>query len=279
MDIVTDDVWGFATTATIIPFSIFTSMFHQCFKKYRFLESTLELIQQFYLQTDSIAQDYKLFSGDLLKFYLKCLRCEKRITPFEILGKILFMAQMAISHHLKILLSVSVVNDSPMIFKNMPVLFTMARNYSASEESFDESFFETAGDDKVLFFSKNICTSHDSRIGEYSFCEAVKVDVAESEVKYCKNQLSSRKNQISSTVSLLCISFENLGCAIKLHKECANNVTEQRSLDTRKYLFNGQEERDDCNYFLFGQGIINDFNGAEKEYLKLYESWCLCVNK
>ncbi len=31
-------------------------------------------------------------------------------------------------------------------------------------------------------------------------------------------------------------------------------------MDPRKYLFNGQEEGDDCNYFLLGQGIINDFN-------------------
>jgi hypothetical protein len=44
---------------------------------------------------------------------------------------------------------------------------------------------------------------------------------------------------------------------------------------SKKNLFKGQDEGDDCNYFLFGQGIINDFNGAEKEYLKLYESWCL----
>jgi hypothetical protein len=85
----------------------------------------------------------------------------------------------------------------------------------------------------------------------------------------------SRQNQLSSTVSLLCILFEDLGCAIKLHEECADNVTEKHSLDPRKYLFNGQEERDDSNYFLFGQDIINDFNGAEKEYLELYESWCL----
>jgi hypothetical protein len=67
----------------------------------------------------------------------------------------------------------------------MPVLFTLARNYSASEELFEKSIRETAGDDKgVLFFPKNSCTSHDSRIREYSFCEAIKVDVAESEVKH-----------------------------------------------------------------------------------------------
>jgi hypothetical protein len=71
MDTVTEEVWELASKATIIPFLIFTSMFHQRFKKYRFLESTLESLQQFYLQTKSIAQDYKVFPGDLLKFCIK----------------------------------------------------------------------------------------------------------------------------------------------------------------------------------------------------------------
>jgi hypothetical protein len=95
---------------------------------------------------------------------------------------------MAISHHLKILLSVSVVNDSPSIFKYMPVLFTLARNYSASGKSFEESIYKTAGDDEgILFYSKNSCMSHDGRIGEYSFCVAIKVDVAEVEAERQRN--------------------------------------------------------------------------------------------
>ncbi len=108
----------------------------------------------------------------------------KKITPSESLRNILFIALMAISHHLKILSSISVVNDSPSIFKNMPVLFTSAKKYSASEKLYDKSIYETAGDDAiVLFYSKNSCTSHDGRIGEYCFCEAIKVDLTESESK------------------------------------------------------------------------------------------------
>jgi hypothetical protein len=42
-------------------------------------------------------------------------------------------------------------------------------------------------------------------------------------------------------------------------------------LDPRNYLFNGQEEGD----YLFGQGIINESSSDDKEYLQLYESWCL----
>ncbi len=59
MDAVTEEVREFASKATIIPFSIFTSMFHQRFAEHRFLESTLELLQQFYLQAKSIEHDYK----------------------------------------------------------------------------------------------------------------------------------------------------------------------------------------------------------------------------
>jgi hypothetical protein len=46
-------------------------------------------------------------------------------------------------------------------------------------------------------------------------------------------------------------------------------------MDAKIYLFNRKVERDDCNYFLFEQGIVYDFSCVEKEYLKLYESWCL----
>jgi hypothetical protein len=50
-------------------------------------------------------------AGDQSKFSLNCLRCGKK-TPTELIGKVLFMAPMAISHHLKILSSIPSVNDS-----------------------------------------------------------------------------------------------------------------------------------------------------------------------
>jgi hypothetical protein len=276
MDTVTEEAWEFSSKATIIHFSIFTSMFHQHFAKHRFLESTLELLQQFHLEAKSIAHNYKVFPGDQSKFCLKCLCCGKRITPTESIRKLLFIAPMAICHHLKILLSISPVNDSLSIFKNMPVLFISAKDRSASETLFDKSISEIAGDDvDELFHSKNSCTSHDPRIGEYCFCEAIKVDLAESEDKHQKKQPQTSKNQLSSTVSLLHILFENLGCAIKLHAKFGDEVTKLHSVDPRNYLFNGQEGGDDCNYFLFGRGIINEADSADKEYLKLYESLCL----
>jgi hypothetical protein len=128
---------------------------------------------------------------------------------------------------------------------------------------------------KNYIHSKNICTNHDCRIGEYCFCEATKVDLAESEDKRKKKQLQEKKNQPSSTllstVCLLCALFEDLGCAIELHEKIVNEDTELHSLDPRNYLINGQKERD-CH---FGQGIINEASINDKKYLQMYESWCL----
>jgi hypothetical protein len=145
---------------------------------------------------------------------------------------------------------------------------------------FDNAIYERAGDDTdELFHSKNSCTSHDCRIGGFCFCEAIKVDLAESEDKCQKNQPQRNTNQLSSTLSstvcLLHTLFEDLGCAIELREKLANEVTELHSLDPRHYLFNGQEEGDDCIDYLFGQGIINEASSDDKEYLQLYESWCL----
>jgi hypothetical protein len=160
----------------------------------------------------------------------------------------------------------------------MPVLFTSIKNYSASKRSFDNAIYKTAGDKAdELFHSKNSCTYHDLRIGEYCFCEAMKVDLAESEDKRQKNHIRKKTNQFSSTFSstmyLLCTLFEDLGSVTELHEKIANKDTELHSLDPRNYLFNGQEEGD----YLFGQGIINEASINDKDYLVLYKSWCLFI--
>jgi hypothetical protein len=82
------------------------------------------------------------------------------------------------------------------------------------------------------------------------------------------NQLLST---LSSTVCLLCALFEDLRCAIELHEKIANEDIELHSLDLKNYLLNGQEEGD----YLFGQGIINEASIDDKEYLQLYQLWCL----
>jgi hypothetical protein len=43
---------GKAREATIVPFSVFSNLFHQRFNWHRFLESTLEILQQFYISIE-----------------------------------------------------------------------------------------------------------------------------------------------------------------------------------------------------------------------------------
>jgi hypothetical protein len=66
-------------------------------------------------------------------------------------------------------------------------------------------------------------------LGNTVFCEAIKVDLAESEDKHRMNYFQKKKNHLSSTLSstvcLLCTLFEDLGCAIELHEKIANEVT------------------------------------------------------
>jgi hypothetical protein len=61
-----------ALFATQIPLSIFTHLFHQRFEKHSMLESTLEIIQQFYIQMESEPDDLYIFPGDLSTYTLWC---------------------------------------------------------------------------------------------------------------------------------------------------------------------------------------------------------------
>ncbi len=204
---VSDELWEFARKTSIIPSSIFTSMLHQRFTEHRYLESMLELLQQFYIQVESIAQDYKEFLGDQLTFSLKCFHCGKTITPTETLANLLFMAPMAICHHLKMLPSVSLVNEPTFLFRNMPVLFTSIENYFPSKSSFDNAIYKIAGDEAdELFHTKHNCSYQDLRIGEYCFCEAMKVDLAESEDKRQKIIFGKEKSKALFQAQYICFA-------------------------------------------------------------------------
>jgi hypothetical protein len=54
-----------ALLATQIPLSIFTNLFHQRFEKHSMLESTIEILQQFYFQVETQSEEFHLFGGDL----------------------------------------------------------------------------------------------------------------------------------------------------------------------------------------------------------------------
>jgi hypothetical protein len=68
---------GKATEATIVPFSVFSNLFHQRFNWHRFLESTLEILQQFYIAVEKCNEQYCLFPGDQYQYSMTCMRCHK----------------------------------------------------------------------------------------------------------------------------------------------------------------------------------------------------------
>ncbi len=43
---------GKAREASMVPLSVFLNLFHQRFNRHRFLESTLEILQQFYIDRE-----------------------------------------------------------------------------------------------------------------------------------------------------------------------------------------------------------------------------------
>jgi hypothetical protein len=97
---VASSIGDIAKKATKIPFAIFTNLFHYRFKKKSYLESTLELLQQFYIQLDDLSVEYCLFVGDLHKYCLHCTRCHCAITRPDHIFEILEIAPMAMLWHL-----------------------------------------------------------------------------------------------------------------------------------------------------------------------------------
>jgi hypothetical protein len=130
-------------------------MFHQCFPEHRFLDQLWSCYSSFIFKSNLLHLLIRYFLGINQSFLSFVFDVEKN-TPTELIGKLLSMAPMAICHHLKILSSIPPVNDVPLIFKNMAVLFTSTKNYSTSKTLSDNAIYKIDGDDAdELFHSKN----------------------------------------------------------------------------------------------------------------------------
>jgi hypothetical protein len=88
-----------ALFATQIPLFIFTNLFKQKFEKHSMLESTLEILQQFYIQMETQSEEFHLFGGDLSTYTLQCKRCDQRVTLHGSIGETLFHAPTAMLYH------------------------------------------------------------------------------------------------------------------------------------------------------------------------------------
>ncbi len=59
------------------------------------LESTLELLQQFYIEMKSETDDFQLSPGDLFTYTLWCKRCGQHVTLHGSIGETLLHAPAA----------------------------------------------------------------------------------------------------------------------------------------------------------------------------------------
>ncbi len=85
----------------------------------------------------------------------------------------------------------------------MPLLFASYENYVQSSKSFQEGW--------NWMEDLNICQKP-TKYGQSMFCEAVKVDLENSEE-------TSFKNTITSTLSLITVLFEDLFEAITFYRD------------------------------------------------------------
>jgi hypothetical protein len=127
---------GIALFAKQIPLSIFTNLFTQRFEKHFMLESTLEILQQFYIQMETQSDEFYLFSGDLSTYTLGCKRCGQHVTLHGSIGNTLFHAPAAMLYHWNMIEP----NDEHMHRESMlmPLFFATYENYVLSSKSFQE---------------------------------------------------------------------------------------------------------------------------------------------
>jgi hypothetical protein len=135
------------------------------FEKHSMLESTLEILQQFYIQMESKPNDFHLFSGDLSTYTLRCIRCGQLVTFAGSIGDTLLLAPTAMFNHWIMIESHEEQNHRELML--MPLPFTSFGNYIRSSNSFQEGL--------NWMEDLKIC-QNTTKYGQIWFCEAIKVN-------------------------------------------------------------------------------------------------------
>ncbi len=91
------------------------------------LESTLEILQQFYIQMETQYDEFHLFAGDLSTYMLRCQRYGQHVSLHGSIGDTLFYAPPAILYHWNMIEP----HDEQIHRESMlmPLLFTSHENY------------------------------------------------------------------------------------------------------------------------------------------------------
>jgi hypothetical protein len=186
-----DEIVAIALSATQIPLSIFTNLFHKRFEKHSLLESTLEILQEFYIQMKIEPDDFHLFPGDSSLYTLRCMRCCKPVTVSGSIGETLLHAPTAMLYHWNMIQFHDKQNHGESVLT--PLLFTSYDIYLQPSKSFQV---------RLNWIEKFGCQKP-TKYGQCMFSEAVKNDLANSKE-------TSFNNTISSTLSLITVLFEDL---------------------------------------------------------------------
>ncbi len=132
-----DEIVDIALPETQTPLSIFTNLFHKRFQKHSMLESTLEILQQFYIQMETESHDFLLFPGDSSLYTLRFMRSHKPVTVAGLIGETLLHAPTAMLYHWNIIQFHNDQNHRELMLT--PLLFTSYENYLRSSKSFQVS--------------------------------------------------------------------------------------------------------------------------------------------
>ncbi len=247
-----EDIGDIALFATQIPLFMFTNLFHQRFEKHSMLESMLEILQQFYIQTETQSDEFYLFAGDLSTYMLWCKRCGQRVTHHGSIGEILYHAPAAMLCHWNMIKSHDEQIHRELML--MPLLFASYKNYERSSKSFREGL--------NWMEDLNICQKP-MKYGQAMFCEAVKVNMENSKE-------SSFHSTITSTLFLITVLFEDLFEAITLHRDF---IGEKVDIEPSTSLLN---QTDTCDGYDFNiDTITGEVNALQKELLMLFEGFCI----
>jgi hypothetical protein len=222
---------GKAREATIVPFLVFLNLFHQRFTRHRFLESTLEILQQSYTAIEKCDEQYHLFPGDQYRYSVKCMRCHKCVLSTTLgIGDTLLNSPSAMLCHWNILWTHDADWEVPLT--SLPLLFTSTESYKASKTSF-ENLLDAMDD--VLHYPYFCSAKH---FGKYNFCEAVKVDLWIQCLTQTKEQNYER--YVSNSMTLVKVLFEELHPAIDCIKDLGHQTIKAK-LDQHLTLFNSKK--------------------------------------
>ncbi len=179
--------------ATVLLFSALTNLFHLRFSKHRHPESTLELLQQFYIWMEKHITKFNVFPGDLNQFCLRCARCRRSVSTIADIGTTQKNAPTAMLMHWRFIHSHGDNADADsdgsktdVLYSSLPLLFSTQETYDKSLSLFEHS---TNNLDECLHY--DILCSKECR-GKYRFYEAVKVDMNQVSKSM---ELQSKKNK------------------------------------------------------------------------------------